>query len=575
MFALSLASECTSALVQTAAETIDLPRQPIFRTNFASDSILESYKVQGRVPDRKTWNLHDAQERLGHLDKGTFGLRAVENRDWRLARSDTKKRNKGIDPFAPEGPSISDARASVSTSRKSYADSLKDTTTLKRADKYYQALLKAEKVRKENWRREEWEEFLDKANRSAAKSRKAVLKAEKIAEQGKNTFGSDSESEKESEDDDEESDPGDLKPYPGVMKVEVEVVVLRPPRPPGHAGKGEGSDSESSVGDEETHTPSGASDEDASDEEDAHGIDWDAELQALQEELGVDDKGEAESETESIPDGLFGQKIGNVHDSNEKRTALGLGGTAFFVPEVERYAFAPSLLPPPPRGEGYVVQTGHKRLKLKPRLPLEVSRHRWRDEHPYGCPIEAEYTPDVDDVREWEEKVRRVELYGTLTKLITTMPKPDGIRKLPATDDFEKSLDRELGESQAWKQYIKRQRLLEVARAARGDEPKPAGPGEGLLEGYKPGLPAGTQASKAKDNKSSKGSSSSKPVVPPIPLHPGAVAPLKMLGPPAFQVGKMIQSKSSPPRSPKGTRARGLMSVAGQVRKGADFGRTF
>merc|ERR1719271_968828 len=253
------------------------------------------------------------------------------------------------------------------------------------------------------------------------------------------------------------------------MKVEVEVVVLRAPG-------ADRSETESSVDQHSTHTPSSASNKSVDDDE---GIDWNKELQALQEELGSEES-KVESEVESEPDDLYAQKIGNIHDATNKRTALGLGGTAFFVPEVERYALAPSLLPPPPRGEGYVSQIGKKRMKLKPRLPLEVSRHRWRDEHPYGCPPEPEFSPDIDDLRSLEEKVRRVELYGTLNKIIHHMPKPDGVRRLPKTDDFERELDWELKKSVAWQQYIKRQRLIEIARAERAAAEEKKNGGEQL-----------------------------------------------------------------------------------------------
>lgn len=570
MFTQCLASHRTTGLIQSAAETVDLFKdQSLFSTNYASDSLLKSFKVAGQVPGRKTWCWDDAQDRLAATSTCSFGLKTVEHRDWRLARSDTKKRAKGLDPLAPEAPPISEARASLNVSASlpafkavySTQDSKPTDDTkpkpLKRADKYYQALLKAEKARNEFYRREEWENFCSKANRAAEKAKKQVLKIEKVKDGGR----SDSESEEE-ELDEEEEDPGDLQAYPGVMKVEVEVVVLRAPG----ADK---SETESSVDQRSTHTPSSASEKSADD-----GIDWEAELQALQEEFGDEEK-DVESEADSLPDGLGGQRIGNVHDAYNKRTALGLGGTAFFVPEVERYAFAPSLLPPPPRGEGHVQRIGHKRLKLKPRLPLEVSRHRWRDEHPYGCPAEAEFTPDMDDLRSWEESVRRVELYGTLNKLITSMPKPDGIRKMPKKDHFEETLDEQLKDSLAWKQYIKRARLIEIARNQRGYEAKPVSDKE--LAAYKPGVPAASAAPAADPSEVSEAAERAKRrkntnyggPKKPASLMPTGVPPLTMSGPPSFTVGNMSDTtKSSPPRSPKRSPKPGLMSVASGVRKG-------
>lgn len=586
MFQSALASVRTTGLHQAADETIDAHVHPLFRTNYASDSLLTTFKVAGNVPSRKTWNLEQAQDRLAPESTCTFGLKTLSNRDWRLAKNDAKKRAKGIDPLVPEGPPISEARASLSrearaslapsssaphfgtgTSRSSVLETDKppsgEKAPLKRADKYYQALLKAEKARNETVLRESWENYNVNANRAAEKAKKKALKLEIAPAEG----GFDSESEEEVDDEEEElEDPGPLVAYPGLMKVEVEVVVLRAP------GQDK-SDTESSVH-EDASTPSCVSEK----SEDEDGIDWAKELAELQEEFAEPEK--AESDDGSMPDGLIGRQIGNVHDNSDKRTALGLGGTAFFVPEVERYALAPSLLPPPPRGEGHLQRTGHKRLKLKPRLPLEVSRHRWRDEHPYGCPVEDEFSPDLDALRSWEEKVRRVELYGTLNKFIINMPKPDGLRKLPKTDDFERTLDWELKDSLAWRQYIKRQRLIEMARTDRDTKKK--ADTQALMEGYKPAQPeekkpekkpmkrlgAKPEETAAPEPEPQTTGMAAKPIRKPdpmhIPIHPGG-PPLKMSGPPSFQVGS---APPSPPASPPSARRGGLMSVAPGVRHG-------
>jgi len=276
MFQSALASVRTTGLHQAANDTIDPHLHPLFRTNLASDSLLSTFKAGGNVPSRKIWNLEQAQDRLAPASTCTFALKTLDNRDWKLAKSDAKKRAKGIDPFAVEGPPISEARASLtplasgisrdrrvsasapdlfgdtspasSKDRSSTAfDSLMDTgekRPLKRADKYYQALLKAEKARNELVRREDWADYTNKAQRAAEKAKKKALKAEIQAQDG---GGWDSESEEEEDDEDEElEDPGPLQRYPGLMKVEVEVVVLRAP------GEDK-SDTESSVDQNSTH----------------------------------------------------------------------------------------------------------------------------------------------------------------------------------------------------------------------------------------------------------------------------------------------------------------------------------
>jgi hypothetical protein len=486
MFSLAYGSNVTRQLLQTTHEEIDRPLTPLFRNSDGSASLLKSYEnlsFDGHPPIRKTWNFDRAQETL----PAGFKLKTVPNRDWKLAKRDTKMLARGQDPFAPEQPpdpfmafETDRRRSSVNDESSPASEALRQSfssTTepkMRRVDKYYKALMKEQREREEGKRREEHEEFLAKAEKAAHKARKEEERLARLARKEEESLKSSSSSEHLSDEEEEESDhedPGPLKAYPGVMKVEVEVTVLRAP----------GVEANSSQDSEErasTATPlSTARSEETQGEE----IDWNAELQALQEEFAEPVK-EAESDDDSLPDGLDGRTLGNIDDNDKKRVALGLGGTAFFVPDVERYALAPSLLPPPPRAEGRIWKTGKKRLRLKPRLPLEVSKHRWRDERPYGCPVEDEYTPDLDRCRSWEEKVRLVELYGSLSSIISRMPKPDGVRKMPKDDQFDVMLDKELRNSLAWKQYIKRQRLLEMARFERKN--KDGAATDVLLEGF-------------------------------------------------------------------------------------------
>lgn len=585
MFVASLAGVRSEALQQTTADKVDAPLHTLFRTSACSDSQLQVFKESfgGHVPERKFWNVDEARTRLFPksdvnefgVKTVSFGLKEVVHRDWKLAKLDIKKKDKGIDPLAPEPQPISELRATLREGKSASMPHLlgqgqnsAEPPPLTRADKYYQALIKADRKRKEFVRKRDWEEHQLKAGRAADKAKKFALKQDTGMSWRHEAASASSKSD--SDEDSEEEDPGPVQPYPGLMRVEVEVSVMRAP----------GDDASDT--DESTEKGSEVSIELEEEKDDLEeDVDWAAELQELQEEFGEPEEKE-ESEAGSVPEGLAGRMIPNIHDNSEKRTALGLGGTAFFVPEVERYAMAPSLLPPPPRGEGHLQQIGPKRLKLKPRLPLEVSRNRWRDEHPYGCPPEQPFAPGLDEYRTWEEKVRRVELYGTLNKFLSTMPKPDGIRKLPQTDNFEKALDWELRNSAAWQQYIKRQRLIELAREGRaGSQGSKRNPEETqqLLQGYTPGKPSSApdpdkglkpedvQQKEKKDYFSDKKPDPIvKPKPKPLPPHPGA-PPLKMVGPPPFQVG------ISPPTSPAGSITRkkpGLMSVAGTVRKGAE-----
>jgi hypothetical protein len=451
-FNLAFSSDLAKGLRQTCDDKLDKPLTPLFRTNGASDALLTCYKVNGNAPDRKTWDFDRAQDTL----PGGFKLRAVDHRDWKLAKNDRKLLARGQDPFAPEAkpdpympdetrlgrrPSTGASASAPDLLGGENASSLKETAKpMRKVDKYYKALMKAAREREEMKRREEYEEMCAKAEKAERRAKKAQAQRDR-----KNSLDSrslDSTSEREEEEEEEEDsdgeDPGPLTAYPGVMKVEIEVCVALAP-------DGKDCDEESFSERSSTKTPETARSESKSEDS----VDWAAELAALQEEFAEPEKEESESE-DDLPDGLDGRVIGNIDANDAKRVALGLGGSAFFVPDVERYALAPSLLPPPPRGEGRMAQTGKKRLRMKPRLPLEVSKHRWRDEHPYGCPLEDEFTPDVDDRRQFESKVRLVDFHGSLNSVLRTMPKADGLRKLPKEDNFEEMLDYELRDSLAW-----------------------------------------------------------------------------------------------------------------------------
>lgn len=487
-FALAFSSDHAKGISQTCDETVDRSLHSLFRTSDASNALLTCYSVDGNAPARKTWSWDRAQETL---PKG-FKLKTVAHRDWKLAKNDRKLLAKGQDPYAAEAPPdpfmpdesrLSGATTAGFDTSASAPDllggesstTLKEAKPLRKVDKYYKALMKAQREREEMKRREEYEEFLAKAEKAAKKSKKAAERREREMNKTARSFSTSSSKEEEDSEEEESDgeDPGPLKAYPGVMKVEVEVCVTRAPG-------GTDDDDLSFSEKESTATPSTARSKSESDDE----VDWAAELAALQEEFQEPEKEES-SESDSLPDGLDGRNVGNIDANDAKRVALGLGGSAFFVPDVERYALAPSLLPPPPRAEGRIAQIGKKRLRLKPRLPLEISKHRWRDEHPYGCPLEDEFTPDFDERREYESKVRLVDFYGSLNSVLQTMPKPDGIRKLPKADNFDQMLDYELRNSLAWKQYIKRQRLLEIARVEKRQKSQEAqvAANEKLLEG--------------------------------------------------------------------------------------------
>merc|ERR1719284_1697591 len=138
------------------------------------------------------------------------------------------------------------------------------------------------------------------------------------------------------------------------------------------------------------------------------------ELARLREEFG--DKEEEEEEDE---DGLEGFGIQNAGNNPDPRWSLGLGGTVFFVPHAERYAHQPSLPPPPPPS-----LLGRRRLRLKPRLPLAISNHRYRDEHPNIFP-EAPFSPNHQHRSDFERTLVTYDFYASCSKAIASVPLPE------------------------------------------------------------------------------------------------------------------------------------------------------
>merc|ERR1711879_865570 len=131
-------------------------------------------------------------------------------------------------------------------------------------------------------------------------------------------------------------------------------------------------------------------------------------------ELGQDEEDDAESE--GLLDGLsLGGNMDNIYSINDPRLALGIAGTVYFIPEVERYSLGPSLPPPPPPS-----LLGRRRLRLKPRLPLDVSNHRYRDEHPNiwseSCALPAATRAEWDSLG---SKMRQMDFYAGCNEAFT------------------------------------------------------------------------------------------------------------------------------------------------------------
>merc|ERR1719215_643458 len=79
-----------------------------------------------------------------------------------------------------------------------------------------------------------------------------------------------------------------------------------------------------------------------------------------------------------------------------------------------------SSLPPPPPPSRH----GRHRMHLKPRLPLEVSNDRYRDEHPNIWP-DAVYCPRNDDYSRFNERIKTLDFYRGCNVALATLRRPE------------------------------------------------------------------------------------------------------------------------------------------------------
>lgn len=348
-----------------------------------------------------------------------------------------------------------------------------------RGHRYFDLLMKAHNKRKEGDRQTEYKESQEAAEGAAARAYRDSIKAERLR---KALFSGDS-SASESEDDaagvgGEEQERRPLSAYNGSMRIELEIRVLpapgNRPRRPWVAGW-----------DVDSHTipelgSGGAEAEEASDgwgeqtllslpaspaaSEKSERIDFSDELAALKDEiqaLGIDDSDGDDNEAKGIPEGLR-MKKGNVWTNHDPGWSLGLGGTVFFIPDAERYGHAPSLPPPPPAS-----LVGRGRLKMKPRLPLEISHNRYRDERPFVLPPPP-FSPDLTRRLTFEQKVMTLDFYHTCHQALTKLPRLTREKNRARQQvQYSRMVDHDLKYSTAWRNFRHRQRLIRKEELAR------------------------------------------------------------------------------------------------------------
>jgi len=353
---------------------------------------------------------------------------------------------------------------------------------MKRADKYFQLLMKAHNAREKEWAKAEEEEEWARCEGAALGAYQAQVAAETHFARGPigraesvESDGSDSDSEKE--DKEEDDDYGVLTEFDGQMKIDLELIVLRAPgcedyeddkpedsdlssdeeadeeaaaeREAEAAAEDSDSDSDSEAKSEAKSEEPGEAAPDLSDELEA----LKAEMKAVTQEPTDEEKAAAEeaaAAAAAAPNFLRGgvKRMPNMWDNPNPNWSLDLGGSIFFLPDAERYAHMPSLPPPPPPS----VQ-GRRRMRLKPRLPLEVSNGRYPDERPNIWPA-APYSPPEDKYRSFEEKMMTYDLYRSCSDGLLTL-KPQTRAKQGARQQFEfgSFIEKQLTKSQSWKNW--------------------------------------------------------------------------------------------------------------------------
>lgn len=437
--------------------------KPMFRLTRPSDTYLRALKSDG-PPARTVWDTTRLTE--SQSSNSLFRVKLATLPDYAkkpkkggssAAESNTAANISSASFFsAASGGSIKPgsqatvaASAAESTGGAEAQAEPDDGKPRSRASKYFELLMKHHNKRIDGERKAEEEKEKQRKYDKAAEMNKLAAEAAAM----KKKSGSDSSSDEDSEEDsdEEKEDLGALTAYEGMMKVDIEIVVNvapgeEPPEVEEYDDKAS-STTASSKSSESAETPR---------------FDLAAELEQLEEEMKVEEESEADSD--DLPDQFF--KVANIWDNPDMRWTLGIGGTVFFVPDAERYALAPSLPPPPPPS-----LLGRRRLRLKPRLPLDISNHRYRDEHPNIWP-EDPFSPDIKDRKTFEKKLMTMDFYASCNSAFARLPQIGREKDMLKSEvAFGRLVEREAQKgSAAWRNHVhvekmKRKKAAEEAAA--------------------------------------------------------------------------------------------------------------
>lgn len=208
----------------------------------------------------------------------------------------------------------------------------------------------------------------------------------------------------------------------------------------------------------------------------------DEESEDLEKEMAdliaeVGDDTEVIVEEEALPEGLMTVNAMDMYDANDPRLKDGGVGKVMWLPDAERYAHARSYPPPPPAS-----LLGRKRIKVKPRLPLDISHDRYRDEQAGVWLKDEVFNPDKTHMRSFESKLMTYDFYSKSQRIMTTIPQQerlDQTRKHMVS--FGRQMNTDIGKSMAWRTHVFREKLrereerLSAEAAAAAEAEKTAG----------------------------------------------------------------------------------------------------
>lgn len=449
-----------------------LVEKSLFKLRYASEPMIKSLKLEDPEPNAKVWDsaklMSSVVAKSGwasfKLSEGT--LPSIKDKMARRASQSTTSLPSLASPSQSPtslGESMSVASMTGTGGRfrnfKGLAKGLdEDGKRMKRSEQYFQLLMRAKYKKDEADRKAAEGEEMERAEGAARQAFRKLMglwEAEKRSEGTTDSEGDDSEGEE---------DYGPLTAYDGQMKIDVDFVVVVPHRDEEKEDVFIYPTVPEVLQDDEPILPVN---DDTPRDEGSSGtttpLDFSDEMETLKVELKkagkLDDapKGIAQKDPAGTLDARQGiqseKKMPNLWDNPYPEWSLETGGSMYFIPDAERYAWCPSLPPPPPPS-----MLGRRRLRLKPRLPLTLSNHRYKDEHPNIFPPEP-FSPSQDHYASWEKRILTYDLYSSCVEALARLPpqefaKDEYKHKLKFGSYMEKALRR----SRAWKNWRGREK---------------------------------------------------------------------------------------------------------------------